>query len=1141
MDDTLRKFHGQKVWQLNPYSCIKDIEVRATYDNDDAFTYMVFNFPYSALRAGASSFCDFKQTGKAQAMKDALLFYLKLVQSICSSGKDTKSAKCVCFLETVQRNGISIGVRIWLFSNRVASEPHANCISVIMNNDKLYSDLQRKTPKTEVKLASHQTWMKVKSLPDYLNVISTYSNNESNLKNCEDVHDTLKSRDCPMGPAAIFSIDSQGFTYNFGSMNENIFPQNDITNYTDGASGQFQFPNEKLVLRCHPEQLTVEELIMKKKYLPSYFFEKVRLPSCEVESIDVNDMGIGVQTKVTIPNHIHRMKKVDGQPLIDVARHYDLQNNNDGSNTFVYDTWTYKQYIEPMIRKVFVISYVDTNSDEPHWATNGIKKFLRYKHKYKPKKELSDVWFTDVLTDMKKDPGTKTLLADKYSLDTLDMMKYKQELLEEYHTENRRAFQEEMMDEFIRNVVKDVNGNVSEPVQSMIHWFNNVYKPRMKILKKKSDPDGSVFLNAIAQKLNFFDEDLQVSTGHPTLMLLQHAKYDTFRQQLNLHFNAIFTGEGATSKSYLFEKMKQMSISGTISELTYQTKRANAVEKDQNDIITVFNEAPAGLFMSNNGKDGDKEQEAAFKEKLTSQITRCNTFVKDEETEKRDNKTTISQAIGTYFGATNDDPSAASEAMSTRFFWGEFEKVERKNKTIDMCMRGEKAWQDIGKDDLNRTLHNLHLEQFQMMLLYKLMFIGTIKYPTLDVSDFVYEQVARSLRGQKVETTTRFKERYDILCQIFTMCNALDTVYNFQGGIHAGEPFDPATLLDVEPYLYCTEEIAIFCFTILANEVYNPSETKIIKAVWKLWNAAGGNKYEKSMLEDGTQSVNYDYIKINKTGLKLLQCIQQAIPNHEGRPSEHNIKAVLKKLKKKSFPMYPMVHATAIVDISMRLYNDTKPEREPGRSSTRVNDGMREDSDAYFNIQLFDKLRRNVDNDPIVTAVANTRHRHTKPKKIIFGCPTRINAVIQYPSVFKVIQQRPATTKELKRKNPLFKTKASQNLRQHPGYQLKEEEKHKGSVLKTDFDCWGCVQHAKKLKVPGNKLANFYQRFNHELVEETIVSFDEEHRINYPTDVINQIKERHNPGENDTYIDTYQDFDFDGLNNQQRAKRLRIE
>ena len=1142
MDDTLRKFHGQKVWQLNPHSCIKDIEVRATYDNDDAFTYMVFNFPYSALRAGACSFCDFKQTGKAQAMKDALLFYLKLVESVCSNGKDTKSAKCACFLETVQRNGVSIGVRIWLFSNRQASEPHANCIALIMNNDKMYSDLQRKTPKIEVKLASHQTWMKVKSLPDYLTVISTYSNNESNLRNCEDIQDTLKSRECPMGPASIFSLLSQGFLYDFGSMEANAFPQNDITNYTDGVSGQWRFPEESLVLRCHPEELTVAALFMKKKYLPSYFFEKVRLPSCEVEDVDIDDIGISAQTKVTIPQHVHRMRKVNGRPLIHIARDHALENNNQETNTFLYDTNVYKQHIEPMIRKSFVISYVDTNQDEPHWATNGVKKFLRYKHKYRPKAELNDQWFTDVLTDMKKDPGTKTLLADKHSLDTLDMMKYKQELMEEYHTENRRSFQEEMMEEFIRTVVKDVNSNVSEPVQSMIHWFNNVYKPGMKLMKKKADPDGSVFLNSIAMKLNFYDEDLQVSTGHPTLMLLQHAKYDTFRQQLNLHFNAIFTGEGATSKSYLFEKMKQMSIPGTISELTYQTKRANAVEKDQNDIITVFNEAPAGLFMSNNGKDGDKEQEAAFKEKLTSQITRCNTFVKDEETEKRDNKTTISQAIGTYFGATNDDPSAASEAMSTRFYWGEFEKVERKNKTIDMCMRGEKAWQDIGKDDLNRTLHNLHLEQFQMMMLYKLMFIGVIKYPTLDVSDFIYEQVAKSLRKSKVETSTRFKERYDIMCQIFTMCNALDTVYNFEGGIHAGKPFDPATLLDVEAHLYCTEEIAIFCFTLLANEVYNPSETKIIKAVWKLWQLAGGKHYEKQMLEDGTQSVVYDYIKINKTGTKLLQCIQQAIPNHEGRPSEHNIKAVLKKLKKKSYDMYPMVHATTIVDVSQRVYNDGKPEREPGKSSTRVNDGMREDSDAYFNIQLFHNLRRGIDNDPIVKAVANTRHPFTAVKKIIFGCPTRVNAVISYPSVFRVIKQRPKGGEPLRRKNPLFKTKPSQHLRQHNGYQLKEEEKHKGSVLKCDFDQWGCVQHAKKLKVPaGPKRNEFYQNYNHELVEETIESHDVERQINYPTDVINAIKARHNPNEDDTYIDTYEDFDFNGLNNQQRAKRLRIE
>ena len=274
MDDTLRKFHGQKVWQLNPFTCIKDIELRATYDNDDAFSYMVFNFPYSVLRGGATSFCDFKPAGRAAATKDAFLFYLKLVEYVCNNGKDTISAKCACFLETVQKEdelgkAKSIGVRVWLFSNRRESAPHSNCIKLMMDNRKKYDDLQKKTPKVEVKLASHQTWMKCKSLHDYVKLISTYSNNEFALENCEDIQETIRGPESPHGPTSIFSIENQGFLYDFGSTVANSFPQNDIRNYTDD-SGVFQFPNEKLVLRCNPEELTVTELFMKKKYL-TYF------------------------------------------------------------------------------------------------------------------------------------------------------------------------------------------------------------------------------------------------------------------------------------------------------------------------------------------------------------------------------------------------------------------------------------------------------------------------------------------------------------------------------------------------------------------------------------------------------------------------------------------------------------------------------------------------------------------------------------------------------------------------------------------------------------------------------------------------------------------------------------------------------
>ena len=47
------------------------------------------------------------------------------------------------------------------------------------------------------------------------------------------------------------------------------------------------------------------------------------------------------------------------------------------------------------------------------------------------------------------------------------------------------------------------------------------------------------------------------------------------------------TGEGATSKSFLFDLMKASSIPGTVDTLTYQTTKADAVDGNLNDLITV--------------------------------------------------------------------------------------------------------------------------------------------------------------------------------------------------------------------------------------------------------------------------------------------------------------------------------------------------------------------------------------------------------------------------------------------------------------------------------------------------------------------------------------------------------------------------
>lgn len=1128
MEDTiLRKYHGNRTWRADVTTSLQKIRI-AEQDTGD-WQAVCFNLPYCYLRSGASSFCDFKMDSKSQGFQNMLLFFLKLVERVSTTGASTRYDNIACFLETVKTpSGKSVGLRIWVFCEREKSTFASNLIALLMENYDAHEKLQRKNPKTQVKLATHQGYLKCCNIDDWVVAAANYGNNEFSMTSSDSVFTDLYNRHFPLNPLNVFGIESRAFS-TFGT--EIPDPEQvNIENYFEG--GMYSFPDESLVLRIPPSKLTVENLFLKKKYLPSYFFEKVRLPACKVTQRNETE---GVFYDVKVPDHAHRMKKVDGVVLIEELNRFN-QSGHEDFFTFDYETY---QLLRPMIEKVFVIDNKDITSQPAPFDPNskGSSRFLQYAPRYLAKHNLDEQWFTDILYDMKKDPETRTLLADKNTLDTLDMMKYKTELLRSYHKNDRVSFQKTVMKEFCENIVQDVNANVSEPMQCMLLWHSKRYNPDHFIERKKIDPNGSVFLNSMMWKLNFFDEDLQVSTGHPTLMMLNHAKYDTYRQELDLHFNAIFTGEGATSKSFLFEKMKQLSIPGTIFERTYETKRAAAIDEDRNDVVCVFNEAPQGMFLGKNNPNSDGEQEAQFKERLTSMTTRCYTWAKDEETDLRTNRTTISQAIGTHFGATNDDPADCNEAMQTRFHFGKFEKTELKNKSIGECMIGEKSWKEVGSAQLERATHYFQLEHFQMMLLFKMMFVGIIRYPTLEVSDWIYQQFSSSLKVQKVETTTRFKERYDIMCKILTMVNALDTLYNYEGGKYYNQPFDPMTLIEVEPLLYCTEEIAIFAFTLISTEIYDPSEVKILRGIWRLWMSAGGKDYEKTVSPtDGTVSVSFNYIKIGKIGSKLIQLIQQSIPNVEGRPSEYNIKACLKKFKNKSYTTYPMCHAS---DLNMpdRKYNDGKPERIVGQNRGKQLDGMREENDSFFNIQLFHDIRLNRDVDPIMVAIDNCRHCFTKQKKILLGCPKRRNGVISYPSVFDAQLIRPKNQHQLKRRNPLYKTRVSsliRNVEANGG--LLDEERISGMKLSTDFDNWGCLEHAKKLGVPPQERAAFYCKYNHELVEENFICVEAGRTINYPADVIAAYEARSNE-----YVDADSDFNFDELNTVTRAKRVRIE
>lgn len=1097
------KFHEGRTWSLDPFSCRKRIEIQEPVVKND-WQPLVFTLPYKYLRPGATSFCDFRKEPKSMAFQEVFTFFIDMITRMSSSGDDKRDNNCITFVETVLNDiDTPVGVRIFFFSNRSKVQA-ANIVREMMEAH------QKKKIK---KFESYEQHKRRETIHAWTKYCATYMGSVDCMSHYTTAVSKFHYEGHECNPTNVFSVESPGFSHS-------NFRRSQTTGYHDGVF--YRFPCENLILSTTPDSISLHKLFENKLYLPSYFFSAVAMP-CMKEYHD------GEVYRIKVPDHVHRYKKIDDKTLLDIMREKTLQ---DGVFQFTEEVWKGKEIVvngeyigneeglKDLCLKFFNVMQMYAD-EEPVYGTEGIDLFYK-SHPLFTTSVISNQWFTDVITDTKNDPQMKTLLCDKHGFDKLDHIKYKTELLSSEH--ERSELQQMMMKEFVQSIINDEDADVSAPMKKILAWYHNIRDKTRRCARRKVDPKGSVFLNSALWKMTFFDNELHVSTVHPTLMLLQHSKYDAYHQSMDLHVNLIFTGEGATSKSYLFEKMKQMSIPGTVQDLTYQTTRADAIDGDRNDTIIVFHEAPPGMFLRHKSVDPNLEQ--GMKDKLTSMTVKCKTYVYDDETGTRTNRETVSQAIGVMMGATNDDPSQCSEAMSTRFHFGEFEKTQRKNKSISECMRGESDWAEYGGTLLRKSLEHFHMEHFQVCMVFKMIFCGIIKSPTSAVSDIVYTELSRHLRRDNVDLPTRFKERYDAMCRIFTIVYALDLLYNYEGGKHAGKEFDPMTLLDIEPLLYCTEEIAIFSFTLLSNEVYNPSEYKVKKAIYDMWRATGC-KYHKQ--QEGDTSVDdCNYIRVPKTGKRLRTAIQQRMPIRNGRVSEYNIKAILKKIQETGLEVYPMAERFTVME---KTFNDGLPEPDITKGKQPVDAMLDQQPDTLFHLSLFNAVRRGQYVSPIERAIKKLTHRYTREKTIMLGCPRRILGVIQYASVFEVMHMKPARQTEITMFNPLYKTKEAMAIAERT--ERLDKEKFQASIIRHDLDRIGCFEHSKRISM---NMKEHFTEYSNELLERRVPCI--ETPMKYPEDIISSMERKNN--QEVEYVDEYEG-DWDALLLQADAKRMRVE
>lgn len=557
----------------------------------------------------------------------------------------------------------------------------------------------------------------------------------------------------------------------------------------------------------------------------------------------------------------------------------------------------------------------------------------------------------------------------------------------------------------------DPDACISDVVSKMLTWRTQNADKVSVIKNCITDPTLSVFANRVIRLMESYEQYYLISTAHRMMFLIHHAHYDAFRRDFGLHFNCFQAGDGACSKSFLFDQMTKQSIPGTIEVLTYQTGKSDAIDGNRNDITTICHEAPPGMFRTAKNPNADSSQEAMFKEKLTSQRVTAKVWCQDEGTGKRSARLTKSECIGVWMGATNDPPADVEEALKTRFFWGNFEQQRRKGRDIDDCMNGERMMSSADKAKRKQFFREAQEEQYRVMIIEKAIWAKVIKDVDMTACNILIPRLKNHLtKNSIIRPGPRDWERVKIFSRCMAIVTAIEIVCNLPGGQFYGQPFTTQTLPFIEPYLKVTEEMVIFTISLLADQFRSPVEHKILNTIWQMEKNAP--KFE----HPNSDETCHDYIKLPKLR-QLSKKINSRIPLEKGRTSTNNIENFLLNMTKHSITSRkyrePIVPVGDTANNNKFPIEDTRTNPSQFLSAIVTNDGV------YLHVSHI-LAHREDSADSIFQILANETHAHSDNKRMLTACPFNSN----FFHVMRVIERKPGG-KELKYHNVLANTAVS--------------------------------------------------------------------------------------------------------------------
>lgn len=715
---------------------------------------------------------------------------------------------------------------------------------------------------------------------------------------------------CSVSPSALFCMKE---------LDGSIYDLNDYRNETN----EFIFPSPNF-MRLDTESISVKHLASRK------------LPDHVLFSIAKPEIRISYNNGLCVDVLPHRYYKDLGSDW-DEDKLGDLITTN-GHNFNIFE--------EGSTRNVFEIGEVSYS-----------------------KMKSTCVWMETRGMDEMLGPASaayEKMISHQHDLDTMDHI-----TLLAMERDDKNEFIEE---EFLAHVYNDDDCFASVPLKAVIRWFHKEYDHEMLRPYPLVHEGMSVFGHRACILMDMYHHLYQVASAQRVCYWIHVARCDAFRHEHNLHLNCAFTGDAATSKSFLLALMERNSINKTVSSRTYDTDKADAIDSDKDHVVSCFDEAPPGFFKDPK-KRGPLE---ALKMKLTIMKTVHRRLFTDEETGIREQIESTSSNIGCLMGATNEPRSNFDKPLQTRFHFFEAEKSMNTNHSVANCQHAAETMGDVQRKFLANAVMFHRFEQGYVALMWQFIRLGRIREPNTVAVGIITRRFFDILKNDyDISVGSRTIERIKRLSQNLAIIRAKQILYHTVSGLFANTPFHPSQLPAAEEYMVCTEEIVLHAIGLEFDTIVSRNKRRILQ---KIWNMHKKNESYKAD-DKGDDDVNYICIEgnINSFSKRLMN----AMLENNIHVSVCNIRTMFDEIKDQTLSCEEYSHGS-------ETFGDGMPGYATDSGGTRVFKrwAAMEESGGhiYLHMDLFKDLRTsNQEQNIYKLTVMKMMHAHTRNKKIVLG------------------------------------------------------------------------------------------------------------------------------------------------------------